>query len=76
MTIEEAYNVGKKYGFTFNGIGPSLSIIDKNIGICLNLLDQKYGYLKRNITFDNIDDFDNFLKKYSFYLRNKDKESK
>lgn len=75
MTIEEAYNVGKKYGFTFNGIGPSLSIIDKNIGICLNLLDQKYGYLKRNITFDNIDDLDNFLKKYSFYLRNKDKES-
>ena len=75
MTLEEAYRVGKKYGFTFNGIGPSFSLINNKVGICLNLLDQKYGYLKRNFVFDNIDDLDNFLKKYSFYIRNKDKEN-
>ena len=75
MTLEEAYSVGKKYGFTFNGIGPSFSLMNNKVGICLNLLDQKYGYLKRNFVFDNIDDLDDFLKKYSFYLRNKDKEN-
>ena len=75
MTLEEAYSVGKKYGFTFNGIGPSFSFINNKVGICLNLLDQKYGYLKRNFTFDNINDLDNFLKKYRFYIRNKDNEN-
>ncbi|MBQ9833787.1 MAG: hypothetical protein IJO33_01185 [Bacilli bacterium] len=74
MTLGEAYNVGKKYGFTFNGIGPSLSLVNNKIGICLNILDYKYGYLKRNFTFDKIGDLDIFLKKYSFYIRNKDKE--
>lgn len=75
MTLEEAYSVGKKYGFTFNGIGPSLSVINNKVGVCLNLLDQNYGYLKRNFSFESVSDFDSFLKKYNFYLRNKDKEN-
>lgn len=75
MTLEEAYSVGKKYGFTFNGIGPSFSFINNKVGVCLNLLDKNYGYLKRNFTFDNINELDNFLKKYRFYIKNKENEN-
>lgn len=72
MTLENAYLIGKKYGFTFNGIGPSLSLIDNKIGICLKLLDEDFGYLTRNYCFDNEKDLESFLKKYSYYIHNKD----
>ena len=48
MTLENAYKIGLKYGFTFNGVGPSLSVVDGKVGICINLLDNNFGYLKRN----------------------------
>ena len=72
MTLENAYEIGKKYGFTFNGIGPSLSFLDDKVGICINLLDEDFGYLTRNYTFDNEKDYEEFLKKYSYYIHNKD----
>ena len=74
MTLEKAYKIGLKYGLTFNGVGPSLSIVDGKVGICLNLLDDNFGYIKRNYSFDDYSIYEEFLKKYSYYLRNKEKE--
>ena len=71
MTLEKAYKIGLKYGFAFNGVGPSLSVVDGKVGICINLLDNDFGYLKRNYSFDDADDFDEFLKKYNYYLHNR-----
>ena len=74
MTLEKAYKIGSKYGFTFNGVGPSLSVVDGKVGICINLLDDNFGYLKRNYSFDDADLFEEFLKKYTYYLHNREKE--
>ena len=71
MTLEKAYKIGSKYGFTFNGVGPSLSVVDGKVGICINLLDDNFGYIKRNYSFDDADLFEEFLKKYTYYLHNR-----
>ncbi len=75
MTLENAYKIGTKYGFTFNGVGPSLSIVNGKAGVCLNLLDDNFGYIKRNFSFDDASEFEEFLKKYHYYLHNREKEN-
>lgn len=75
MTLEKAYNIGLKYGFTFNEVGPSLSMIDGKVGICINLLDDNFGYIRRNYSFDNETEYEEFLKKYTYYLHNRESEN-
>lgn len=68
--IEQAINLTSKYGISLNKFGPYVSFIDEKIGICLDLKDDKFDYLKRNFSFNNLEDFEMFLKKYCYYKNN------
>lgn len=65
--LQEAYNISIKYGVTFYDFGPFLSCINDKIGICLELKEKKYGYLKRNFNFENLSGFESFIKRYAYY---------
>ena len=65
--LDKALKLISKYGISLHKFGPYLSYIDEKIGICLELKDNKYGFLMRNYTFDNINEFEKFIKRYSYY---------
>ena len=59
----------KSYNINSHKYGPTIYQKDNDLGICLELKDSLFGFLTRIFTFDTIDDFDNFLKKY-FWVKN------
>lgn len=65
--LSKAYNITSKYGISLYNFGPFLSYVNNKIGICLDIKDEKYNYLTRNFSFDNLNDFENFIKKYAYY---------
>lgn len=72
--LTKAYNITSKYGVSLYNFGPFLSYVNSKIGICIDINDVKYGFLTRNFSFDNLNDFEDFIKKYSYYkntLKNK-----
>lgn len=65
--LEKALNLTSRYGISLHRFGPFLSFVDNKIGICLDIKDDNYGFLTRNYSFENLDDFEEFIKKYSYY---------
>ena len=65
--LKNAFNLTSKYGISLNKFGPFLSFVDKKIGLCLDIKDSKYGFLTRNYCFNTINEFEEFIKKYSYY---------
>lgn len=65
--LGKAYNITSKYGISLYNFGPFLSYVNNKIGICLDIKDAKYNYLTRNFSFDNLKDFEEFIKKYAYY---------
>lgn len=65
--LKQAISITSKYGISLHKFGPFLSYYDNKIGICLDIQEKKFGYLTRNYQFENINDFESFLKKYAYY---------
>lgn len=65
--LNKAYDITFKYGISLYDFGPYLSLTNNKIGICLNIKDDKYDYLTRNFCFDDLTDFEKFIKKYAYY---------
>lgn len=65
--LKNAFNLTSKYGISLHKFGPFLSFVDKKIGLCLDIKDSKYGFLTRNYCFNTINEFEEFIKKYSYY---------
>lgn len=65
--LNKAKNIASKYGISFYRFGPFLSYVNKKIGFCLKLNTKEFGYLTRNFTFNNLEEFEKFIKNYSYY---------
>lgn len=65
--LKNALSLTSKYGISLHKFGPFLSLVDQKIGICLDIKDDKYGFLTRNYNFETIKEFEMFIKKYSYY---------
>ncbi len=57
-----SYNLNTKYG-------PTIYKDDYKIGLALDIKDTTFGYLTRYFTFDNLEEVDTFLKKYTTYKK-------
>lgn len=66
--LDSAYNVAHKYGVSFYDFGPFLSYVDGKIGMAFSV-KTKNGFLNRIFLSDNINDFEDFLKKYLKYSK-------
>lgn len=69
--LDSAYNVAHKYGVSFYDFGPFLSYVDGKIGMAFSV-KTKNGFLNRIFLSDNINDFEDFLKKYLKYSKGSD----
>lgn len=69
--LDSAYNVAHKYGVSFYDFGPFLSYVDGIIGMAFSV-KTKNGFLNRIFLSDNINDFEDFLKKYLKYSKGSD----
>ena len=65
--LKNATKIASKYGISFYKFDPYLSYVNNKLGLCIKLNTFDYGYLTRNFTFDNLKDFEDFVKKYSYY---------
>lgn len=69
--LDSAYNVAHRYGVSFYDFGPFLSYVDGKIGMAFSV-KTKNGFLNRIFLSDNINDFEDFLKKYLKYSKGSD----
>lgn len=67
--LNNAYDIVSKYGISLYNFGPYLSFIKNKVGICLDIKDSHYGFLIRNFSFNNMFEFEEFIKKYAYYKR-------
>lgn len=65
--LKNATKIASKYGISFYKFDPYLSYVNNKLGLCIKLNTFDYGYLTRNFTFENLKDFEDFVKKYSYY---------
>ncbi len=66
--------VFKKYGFSSKNTYPYIYRIKNGVGVCYRIDDSIYGSLERIALFNTLEELDLFLKRYSWYKKNKDKE--
>lgn len=65
--LNNAKKLASKYGISFYKFDPFLSFVNNKLGFCTKLKTKDFGYLTRNFVFNNLDEFEQFLKKYSYY---------
>ncbi|MCM1053238.1 MAG: hypothetical protein NC483_04625 [Ruminococcus sp.] len=73
MKIVDILKVLHSFNINSKSYGPSIYQKDDEMGICLDIKDNTFGFLTRAFTFSDIDSLDDFLKKYSWYKKNKDR---
>lgn len=66
--------VFKKYDFSSTNTFPYIYRINNGIGVCYRIEDNIYGNLERIALFNTLEELDLFLKRYSWYKKNKDKK--
>lgn len=69
LSIEEAKDILKYYGFTSNSVEPTLYQNKKDVGIFATF-KTKYGHLSRFIKFNNQEQTKRFLDVYLWYRKN------
>lgn len=70
LDFDIALELLNKYGYTSISVHPFVYQSGDSIGICYTYEDEDYGVLERISVFDNKEEFDEFLKKYHWYLKN------
>lgn len=70
LDFDQALELMKKYGFSSAGIHPYIYQNGDTIGICYVYNDDDYGNLERIRIFDNLEDFEEFLKELNWFKTN------
>ena len=70
LDFDQALDLMKKYGFSSAGIHPYIYQNGDSIGICYTYTDDDYGILERIRIFDNLEDFEEFLKELNWFKTN------
>ena len=70
LDFDTALGLLNKYGYTSISVPPYVYQNDKSIGVCYTYLDEDYGELERIRIFEKVEEFEEFLKKYSWYCNN------
>ena len=61
------------YNIVSNKYGPTIYEKNSKLGLCLDIKDSTFGFLTRIFTFNNRNELEEFLNKYSWYKKNKTK---
>lgn len=61
------------YNIKSNKYGPTIYEFNTNLGICLDIKESTFGFLTRIFIFNNEDEVKDFLNKYTWYKKNKNK---
>ena len=70
---KELLKILSTYNITSNKYGPTIYENNTKIGLCLDIKESTFGYLTRIFTFDDQKKLEEFLNKYSWYKKNKNK---
>ena len=70
----DVLQIFKKYGFSSKNSFPYIYRINNGVGVCYRIDDSIYGNLERIALFNNIEELDLFLKRYSWYKKYKNKK--
>ena len=70
----DVLQIFKKYGFSSKNSFPYFYKINNGVGVCYRIDDSIYGNLERIALFNNIEELDLFLKRYSWYKKYKNKK--
>ena len=70
LDFDQALELMKKYGFSSAGIHPYIYQNGDSIGICYTYNDEDFGNLERTRIFDNLEEFEEFLKEMNWFKNN------
>ena len=70
ITKEEIKKILSSYNLETNKYGPTIYENNNELGITLDIKDPLFGFLTRKFIFNNKEDLEEFLKKYTWYKNN------